>query len=450
MTTGRSAEPPPAPVLQLDGVSKTYELWRSPTGRARAAFRRTVGALLLARPPVASRRDVHLFQALQPCSLSVERGEAVALIGRNGSGKSTLLQIVAGTLAPTTGTVRVNGRVGALLELGSGFNPEFTGRENAMLHASVLGIPPTDALAKFPEIAAFAEIGDFMDVPVKAYSSGMAVRLAFAVQTAFLPDLFIVDEALAVGDAFFQRKCFDRIERFLASGGTLLFVSHDTGLVQRICSRAILLDQGRVLADGRPADVVKRYYQLAQGDLVARPERTQPLPTAVPDRSGDQWPAMALKRDWVSGVGGAYIESFSLLDRERRIRTGFRTGEEVHCRLVVRFSQSVDSVHVGIGFRDPTGILHGGLHNHYVDHPITAVKAGDGLTIDADIRLDLPPGDYLLLLGVARPLSLHEWQDLYSLWDCARVEVTGPPGFWGKARLAGSFQQVQLTAIGGD
>jgi lipopolysaccharide transport system ATP-binding protein len=439
----------PQPVLILQDVSKAYEIWHTPMGRARAALRRSFG-----RNPrgdfTRSRKEVTVFQALHPCSLIIRRGEAVALIGRNGSGKSTLLQIVAGTLAPSSGTVRVTGRVGALLELGSGFNPEFTGRENAMLHASVLGVSIAEAEARFPEICAFADIGDFIDVPLKAYSSGMVVRLAFAVQTAYLPDVLIVDEALAVGDAFFQRKCFDRIDRFLQEGGTLLFVSHDTGLVQRLCARAILLDHGRVVADADPASVVKRYYQLSQGDLGPAVATPVPPATAQPtSEASTEWMEMPLKRDWISGTGGAHIASFSLIDFDGRARSGFKVGEWVRCRMVVTFQEAVDSVHIGIGLRDTTGTLQGGLHNLYTRDHLGPLRAGASVIVEAELALDLPPGDYLFLLGSARPVSPYEWQDLYSLWDCAKLEIAGPPIFWGKASLRGRFRSLQIQDRGG-
>ncbi|MGH8161222.1 MAG: ABC transporter ATP-binding protein, partial [Gammaproteobacteria bacterium] len=211
------------------------------------------------------RRDrayFHEFWALRDVSFDVKRGETVGIVGRNGSGKSTLLQLICGTLTPTAGTVEVRGRVAALLELGSGFNPEFTGRENVYLNAAVLGLSRAEIDARFDDIVAFADIGEFVEQPVKTYSSGMYVRLAFAVAINVDPEILIVDEALSVGDELFQRKCFARIETIRDKGATILFVSHAAGKVVELCDRALLVDAGELLVEGTPKYVVSRYHKL--------------------------------------------------------------------------------------------------------------------------------------------------------------------------------------------
>ncbi|MBS0150353.1 MAG: ABC transporter ATP-binding protein [Nitrospira sp.] len=214
---------------------------------------------MVGKQPVQYYRE---FWALHDISFEVLRGEAIGILGRNGAGKSTLLQIIAGTVMPTSGSVKTEGRITALLELGSGFNPEFTGRENVFLNAQILGLTREDTINRFDDIASFADIGDFIDQPVKTYSSGMMMRLAFAVQTAVEPKVLIVDEALSVGDMFFQAKCMARISRLVESGVALLFVSHDISAVRQLCQRAVLLDGGVVRSVGAAATVSDQYVKL--------------------------------------------------------------------------------------------------------------------------------------------------------------------------------------------
>jgi ABC-type polysaccharide/polyol phosphate transport system ATPase subunit len=253
------------PVISVRHVSKAYRIWESPAARLTSPVLEGAGSLFPARS--AARTGLHAraarhyrdFYALHDVSFEVRRGECWGIVGRNGSGKSTLLQIIAGTLQPTTGSVQVNGRVAALLELGSGFNPEFTGRENVQLNGAVLGLTREEIGEKFAGIAAFADIGEFMEQPVKTYSSGMLMRLAFAVQTAVDPAVLIIDEALSVGDAPFQAKCFARLRHLLDGGCTILFVSHDVGVVRTFCHRAVWLQQGRAEAQGAAPVVCDAY-----------------------------------------------------------------------------------------------------------------------------------------------------------------------------------------------
>lgn len=242
------ASPPAAPAIEVRNAGKMYRIYDHPQDRLKQMLFWRFG-----------RMYGREFWALRDISFEVQRGEAVGIIGRNGSGKSTLLQIIAGTLAPTEGDVRVNGRVAALLELGSGFNPEFTGRENVFLNGAILGISTEEIARRYDDIAAFADIGDFINQPVKIYSSGMMVRLAFAVQAFLEPDVLIVDEALSVGDIYFQHKCMRRIKELVDRGTTLLFVSHSTGTVKRFCQRGIWLDDGRMRYIGEAGVAVEKY-----------------------------------------------------------------------------------------------------------------------------------------------------------------------------------------------
>ena len=255
-------------IIHAERLSKAYRIWANPGARLKSPL---VEAAAVVFPKGSSARRALLtraargyrdFYALRDLNLSIKRGEAIGIIGRNGSGKSTLLQLIAGTLTPSAGQLSVHGRVSALLELGSGFNPEFTGRENVFINGAILGLSREQMEERYEAIADFAEIGDFIDQPVKIYSSGMMMRLAFAVAAHVDPDILIVDEALSVGDARFQLKCARAIDRFIAQGVTLLFVSHDASLVKRLCHRAVLLERGRMVFAGKPNDVVNLYSKL--------------------------------------------------------------------------------------------------------------------------------------------------------------------------------------------
>lgn len=244
----------PAPAIALDDVSKTFYLYHRPLDRLLLQFNHLRGL---------ARYDT--IEGVRPLTLNIAKGEVVGLVGRNGAGKSTLLQLVCQTLAPSSGTVTINGKVAALLELGSGFNPEFTGRENVYMSASIAGLGRTEVDERFAEIHAFSGIGDFIDQPVKTYSSGMYIRLAFAVATSVSPDILVIDEALSVGDGAFTRKSFDRIMALRDTGATILFCSHSMYQVEALCDRALWVEGGEIVADDAPSLVVPRYEQFLAG-----------------------------------------------------------------------------------------------------------------------------------------------------------------------------------------
>lgn len=258
--------------ISIKNISKAYTIWRDPTARLKHPLLNLAGELF---PLLRKKIDVKLrglcseFYALQDISFEIKKGESLGIIGKNGSGKSTLLQIIAGTLQPSTGAVTVHGRVAALLELGSGFNPEFTGRENVYLNASILGLTRQEIEERFENIEAFADIGDFINQPVKTYSSGMTVRLAFAVMAHVDADILIIDEALSVGDIFFQQKCMRFIREFIKEH-TLIFVSHDTAAVKSICNKAILLEKGKLIAEGSPKEIGELYLKTSHEELQGR------------------------------------------------------------------------------------------------------------------------------------------------------------------------------------
>jgi len=248
-----------APAISLQHISKVYKRYHHPVERLKEAL-------------LPGKAKAEEFWALRDINLDIAPGDTVGIIGRNGSGKSTLLQIIAGTLQPTAGELNVRGRVSALLELGSGFNPEFTGRQNAFFNGQILGLSQAEMTAKFDDIVQFAAIGDFIDQPVKTYSSGMFVRLAFAVAINVEPDILIIDEALSVGDEAFQRKCFARIYDLQEKGVTVLFVSHSATSIIELCDHAVLVDGGEIIATGTPKIVVANYQKMIYAPEAARAE----------------------------------------------------------------------------------------------------------------------------------------------------------------------------------
>ena len=286
-------EPTDAVAIRVDAVSKTFRTWASPAQRLIVPMLHRGGSLLAHALPglatrlqASARRRIHVHEALRDISFTLQRGEALGIVGLNGSGKSTLLQIIAGVLPATTGTVETHGRVAALLELGSGFNPELTGRENIHINAAILGLDRRQVEARLADIIAFADIGDYVDQPVKTYSSGMALRLAFSVQVHIDPDILIVDEALAVGDAAFQAKAMTRIQETLARGTTLLFVGHDLNAIRAFCQRAILLEEGRVATQGSPEEVIEEYLYRVHAKA-AREGASRPIRIVEGFRSED-------------------------------------------------------------------------------------------------------------------------------------------------------------------
>jgi ABC-type polysaccharide/polyol phosphate transport system ATPase subunit len=407
---------PGEPVISVRGVGKMYRIYERPQDRLKQMIWR------------GRRQYGREFWALYDVSLDVRRGETVGVIGRNGSGKSTLLQIIAGTLQPTVGEVAVRGRVAALLELGSGFNPEFSGRENVFLNGALLGIGREQMAERFDEIAAFADIGDFIEQPVKTYSSGMFARLAFAIGIHIEPDVFIVDEALSVGDVFFQSRCARKLDEYRQRGGTLLFVTHDTYTLERICQRSLVLHRGRHAFEGPTADAVNVYYQIERGGELApgsvEGERPEPGPQAV-----------ELRREYVTGDGSAYIESLSISDEQGRPTTTFQVGEWMHLTMQVRFERDVEQFDAGFGLRDRLGVLIGGAHSFYRQQFYESVRVGERRQVYARVQLAVTPDTYLLVAGVARTYSLQHWEEYYVLWDCCAIAVVGQKYFWGQSYL---------------
>lgn len=418
-------------VISVENVSKMYQVYSKPSDRMMQMIYR------------GHRQLYKEFWALDDISFEVRRGETIGVIGRNGSGKSTLLQILAGTLTPTSGRVAINGRVTALLELGAGFNPEFTGRENIFLNATILGVTQEVVERKFDEIAAFADIGDFLEQPVKTYSSGMYARLAFAVAISFEPEILIVDEILSVGDVFFQARCMRKLDEFRENGGTVFFVTHDTHAVERVCTRAIVLSHGKKVFEGGTADGVTVYYKMSREEAKASGKLSE-LGTVTVVQSEDKHSSIAelesinIRRDHVVGDNSAFIEEVYLTDDDGVQRSNFGVGEWMTVRLMVRFDAAFDSVDFGVGIRDQSGTLIGGAHSMYENASIGPINSGERRCLSAKIKLDLAPREYLLIAGIARHDSLQVYQECYGLYDFCAISVTGNKKFWGEVALPSS------------
>jgi lipopolysaccharide transport system ATP-binding protein len=363
------------PIVIFDHVSKTFDLHR---GRSRSFKELLVNFGRWRQSRVHD--DLH---ALQDASFVIERGEAVGFIGSNGAGKSTLLKLIARILEPDSGTVTVGGRVGALLELGSGFHPDLTGRENVYLNASIMGLNRRDVERRFDEIVAFSELERFIDVPVKHYSSGMYVRLGFAVAINMEPEILLVDEVLAVGDAAFQRKCFERIDRMRADGITLLFVSHSASAVRMHCSRAIWLESGEVLADGMAEAVVQRYttytWEKDEGKL------------QVPN--GTRW-----------GTGRVEITRVQLLDGDGEETQLFKTGEPLMVVLHYQATERVERPVFGLAIHRSDGTHITGPNTQFAGLDIAAVTGNGAVTYTVS---ELPLLDGLYAVSAA----VHNWED---------------------------------------
>lgn len=337
---------------------------------------------------------------LQDISFQIQPGEAVGIIGVNGAGKSTLLKLIAGVMQPTTGSIELRGRVAALLELGMGFQGDFTGRQNVHMSGLLAGMTAQELQGKMAEIEAFADIGDYIDQPVRTYSSGMQVRLAFAVATAVRPDILIVDEALAVGDVFFQQKCFERIRSFLQQGTTLLFVSHSAATVYTLCNRAILIDGGRVALDGNPRQVIDLYNA-----LVASRASSGALPVAITGAAASTHTAPATAQ--AGGAIGSYAHSGVTITSVQLTSGGqpahsVISGSRITARVVVQFHQAYSDPHVGFQVRDRRGEAVFMTHTHAMHQKIGPVQAGEQVEVQYSFDVPLVTGDYTFTAGVAQ------------------------------------------------
>jgi len=422
-------------VIQVKNLSKCYHVYRRPQDRLKQSLVPRLQQLV-GRP---ANRYFREFWALRDISFDVRKGETVGLIGRNGSGKSTLLQIICGTLSPTAGTLTTQGRIAALLELGSGFNPQFSGRENVYLNGAILGLSKAEIDSRFDAIAEFADIGDFIEQPVKVYSSGMVVRLAFAVQAMIDPDILIVDEALAVGDEKFQRKCFARIQDLKNKGTSILFVSHNAPQIVELCDRALLLEQGERLILKQPLPVVRAYHKLIYAPLDERKKLVQELkskdqsdmddPDPEPegataeaeDKTASFDPGLAPKTTEIYPTQGAEILSFKIFDDDRRPVNVLRLGGVYQFEVSGRFLADSEDIYFGIHIRTISGMMITGQRYPEVGNLVGRVQAGDSFRVNYEFNMSLLPGAYFVGGGV---WSSHEPTCLHRVMDALMFRVS--------------------------
>ena len=414
--------------IRVQNLSKCYQIYDNPGDRLKQFVAPRIKRLLGQKHTPYYRE----FWALQDISFEVKRGETVGIIGRNGSGKSTLLQIICGTLTPTGGSVQTNGRIAALLELGSGFNPEFTGRENVYLNAAVLGLSKEEVDERFDQIVAFADIGQFMEQTVKTYSSGMMVRLAFAVIAHVDADILIIDEALAVGDAFFNQKCMRFLRSFMKNG-TILFVSHDTASIRDLCNYAVWLEKGSLIKDGLPKNVCELYleafYEVQQGKSSTTklkvitepstllPAKDQRLEFINASNLRNDLQIFAFDLDATSfGKGDARIQSVQLMTENEQPLAWIVGGEKVILRVIAHALQDIDAPIIGFYIKDRRGQELFG-DNTFLSYKDQFVFFPKGSELQADFVFQmplLPAGEYSITVAIANHLQedipvQHHW-----------------------------------------
>ncbi|MBD5559531.1 MAG: ABC transporter ATP-binding protein [Clostridia bacterium] len=399
------------------GITKIYPLYNKKSDRL-------IEALDPRKRP--RHRD---FYALQDVSFQIEPGECVGFVGRNGSGKSTLLKILTGVLTPSQGTFALQGKVSALLELGAGFNMEYTGIENIYLNATVMGFSRSEIDARLPDILEFADIGEFVYQPVKMYSSGMFVRLAFALAINVDPDILIVDEALSVGDSYFQQKCYRKFMDFKRSGKTILFVTHDMGSVIKYCNRAYLLDSGRIVSSGRPKTIVDQYKKLLAGiafDAQA-PDEPQAEEAALPEdlEPGASWKShYTLNReDLTYGSGDLEITDFGIFDEQGRLCAALNKGGTYTIRMKVEAHADVTDPIFAFTIKDVKGNEITGTNTYYEDIGTGTLKKGDVLTVSFTQRVDLQGSQFFLSLGATKYLADGTLKVYHRLYDVLELNI---------------------------
>lgn len=387
-------------LLIVQGMGKAFREYRSEWQR--------FGGWFGLKVPIKSENWV-----LRNISFHLGRGEAVGIVGRNGAGKSTLLKLITGTLRPTSGRITVNGRISAILELGTGFNSDLTGRQNVMHTAGLMGFSQADIDRVMPEIEAFAEIGEYFDEPVRTYSSGMQMRVAFSIATAWRPEVLIVDEALSVGDAYFQHKSMGRIREFRREGTTLLIVSHDRTAIQALCDRAILLDKGEMRMDGEPSAVMD-YYNA----MIAERENSNIRSSKLESGSVQT----------ISGTGEAVVEKIGMFNAHGEPVEFINVGETVELRIRVKAHTDIPRLVLGYVVKDRLGQDVFGTNTHHTDQALENVAAGR--FIDYSIRFDANIGSGAYSISTAlvstetHLVNNYEWRDLALVFTVMNMDRT--------------------------
>lgn len=419
--------------IRVENLGKCYHIYETPRDRLKQVF-------------FGGRKKYYReFHALSDISFEIGRGETVGIIGRNGSGKSTFLQIVSGTLSPSSGRVVVNGKISALLELGAGFNPEFTGRENVMMLGAIMGLSPGEMSKKLPNIESFAEIGEFIDRPVKTYSSGMFVRLAFAAAVHVDPDILIVDEALAVGDIAFQHKCMTRMREFMERG-TVLFVSHDLSSITSLCSRVIWLENGRIREIGDPKTVTEHYWeQMYEGinrnakiDAVLSKKNMNLAAVTI----GDLFNLDHEKLESF-GNGSATITGIAIYDEEGGAIIEANGGDRLNVQVTVRANSSVSHPIIGLSFKDLKGNIVAGTNTDFEHAALSPMKAGEVRSVLFSLKLpELAQGSYSFSPAIADGMQLSHTM-LHWVNNAALLNIKNARPVMGMLRLEAEVKSNQ-------
>ena len=395
--------------ISVRDLTKTYRLFAHPGDRIKQAA--TLGL----------RKYHKEFTALKDVSFDIRKGETVGIIGRNGSGKSTLLQLICGILKPTSGTVQVNGRVSALLELGAGFNPEFTGRENVFFQGALMGFTHAQMSDRFDDIATFADIGDFIDQPVRTYSSGMFVRLAFASATHCVPDVLVVDEALSVGDTRFQSKCFARMSEIRSSGGTVLFVSHTPEQIAHHCNRALWLERGRVAGQDDAMSALQAYLASAASNAISRVDETDDRPDPFAAHPCYE----PRERRW--GTGDAFIETVRLFQEGTINPPSVVSGEHLQIAFTTRFQRAASKPIYGLTIKNLCGAPVFSANSTQLTHAAAGdARAGEQVQARFLLHPYLDAGEYLLSFGVVEQTAENGIVVLDRRYDAIRMRVAHP------------------------
>lgn len=375
-------------VIDIKNIKKEYKLYDKPSLRVKEAL------------SIRGKKYHKKFQALKDISFQVEKGEMLGIIGKNGAGKSTLLKIITGVLTPTSGQIKINGKISALLELGAGFNPEYTGVENIYLNGTMIGFTREEMDEKIEDILTFADIGEFVYQPVKTYSSGMFARLAFAVAINVDPDILIVDEALSVGDVFFQTKCYKKLEDLKKAGKTILFVTHDMGSVIRYCNRAILINDGIIAAEGNPDEIVDLYKKVLVGQF-GKEDENQEEKKVRGLEEGKPWKSYMLinPNSQVYGDQRAEIIDFGIFDENEEINNTVRKMKEFSIKMKVRFYETIENPIFAFSIKDTKGTEITGTNTIIEQTDTGIIQAGEEIVITFKQVMRIQGGQYLLHLG---------------------------------------------------
>lgn len=376
-------------VITAENITKKYQIYNKPIDRLKQILSN------------GKKKYYREFTALNNVTVRVEKGTTVGIIGRNGSGKSTLLQIIAGTLQATTGDIMVNGRVSALLELGAGFNPDFTGRENVYLNGAILGLEKEEIDRKFEEILAFSEIGDFIDQPVKTYSSGMFVRLAFSVAALTDPDIVIIDEALSVGDEKFQRKCYNHLETLKEKGCTILFVSHSMKTVEQLCDYAYLLENGQLICDGEPKDIIERYHARLYSQENEHLKTLNDINSSEKIAASENYPVSNDTDEDRELKKSLTIDEVKILNSFGEECYVFNSGESSTIQTLLSSNERYDDLTIGMRLKTTHGVEVYGTSTSYYDDQID-ISRDRKISLSFEQNLNLVAGTYHLTVAVAK------------------------------------------------